>query len=485
MVKLNYFTRIVLTMVLFLGVAKVSAHDFEIDGIYYSFNDDGTTVSVASPGEGSEEYSGAVIIPSSVIFSEKTYSVVAIDAWAFFWCENLTSVVIPNSVTAIGDMAFYQCERLESIEIPNTVRTIGDSAFEGCYSLSTLEIPNSVTTIGDKAFYWCYGLNSISIGDSVTRIGDSAFFGCRNLTSVKIPNSVTLIEDGAFAQCINLESIIVGNNNTVYDSRDNCNAIIETSSNTLITGCNSTVIPNSVSSIAKWAFNGCVGLKSIEISNAITSIRKLAFMDCYNLETILVASGNKKYDSRDNCNAIIETSSNTLITGCKNTAIPNSVTSISECAFYGSSLLTSIVIPNSVTSIGYDAFFSCKSLMSLTSCNSTPPSVSSSNVFKGVPEDCMLYVPDGSIGAYSAAEGWSRFTNIRELPAGVEGVAVDDVMVRGENGVIRIEGADGAAVEVFNASGVCVFSGVATEIPVAQRGIYVVKVAGRATKIAL
>ena len=94
-------------------------------------------------------------------------------------------------------------------------------------------------------------------------------------------------------------------------------------------------------------------------------------------------------------------------------------------------------------------------------------------------------MPAGSVEAYRVAEGWSRFTNIKSLPAGVEGVDADAVTVRVENGVIRIDGAEGAAVEVYNAAGVCVYSGTAAEVPVPQRGIYVVKVAGRATKLAL
>ena len=132
-------------------------------------------------------------------------------------------------------------------------------------------------------------------------------------------------------------------------------------------------------------------------------------------------------------------------------------------------------------------YYDCNSLKSITSLNTTPPTVVYRYyyTFEDVPSDCVLYVPAESIEAYGADEEWSRFTDIRELPAGVEGVAADDVNVRSENGVILIEGAEGAAVEVFNASGVCIFSGVATEIPVPQRGLYVVKVAGRATKIAL
>ena len=161
---------------------------------------------------------------------------------------------------------------------------------------------------------------------SVTSIGEKAFFYCSDLTSITIPNSVTSIGNGAFRQCSSLTSIVVDEGNTHYDSRNNCNALIETSSNKLIAGCINTIIPNSVTSIEEWAFNGCSGLTSITIPNSVTSIGNNAFYCCYGLTSI---------------------------------TIPNSVTSIGDGAFYYCSGLTSITIPNSVTSIGDGAFYDC------------------------------------------------------------------------------------------------------------------------------
>ena len=217
---------------------------------------------------------------------------------------------------------------------------------------------------------------------NVTRIGYNAFYNCSGLTSITISSSVTSISAPVFSGCSGLTSIIVASGNTKYDSRENCNAIIKTESNTLIDGCKNTVIPNSVTSIGSGAFEGCTGLTSITIPNSVTSIGTSAFRDCsgltsitipssvkslvnltiYNcsgLASITVEEGNTKYDSRENCNAIIETASNRLIAGCKNTVIPNSVTSIKDDAFYGCSGLTSITIPNNVTSIGNSVFENC------------------------------------------------------------------------------------------------------------------------------
>ena len=327
----------------------------------------------------------------------------------------------------------------------------------------------TVTSIGGFAFDCCRGLTSITIPNSVTSIGDQAFRDCSGLTSITIPNSVTSIGYGAFAMCSGLTSIIVDGDNIYYDSRDNCNAIIETASNTLIAGFKTTVIPNSVTSIGDcafafsgltsitipnsvtsigdWAFDGCSGLTSITIPNSVTSIGENVFYRCSGLTSIIVNGDNNCYDSRDNCNAIIETASNTLIAGCKNTiisnsvtnigdrafdgcsgltsiTIPNSVTSIGDWAFDGCSGLTSITIPNSVTSIGDFAFFSCSGLTSVTIMNETPianmPS-GSLDAFYDVDKDHItLYVPAGSKATYKVDNYWRKFKHIKELFTGTQ-----------------------------------------------------------------
>ena len=195
---------------------------------------------------------------------------------------------------------------------------------------------------------------------SVTSIGEKAFSGCDYLTSITIPSSVTSIRDEAFYRCTGLESIVVDAGNTKYDSRENCNAIIETETNSLILGCNNTVIPNSVTSIGNYAFYKCSGLTSITIPNSVTSIGDYAFSDCSGLTSITIPNSVTRIGDY----AFSDCAGLTSIT------IPNSVTSIGYEAFYGCSGLTSITIPNSVTSIGGRAFQSCTSLTSITIPNS-------------------------------------------------------------------------------------------------------------------
>jgi len=312
-------------------------------------------------------------------------------------------------------------------------------------AMTTAEIGDCVTSIGKNnttnlyaPFYKCTSLTSITIPDSVTSIGNFAFADCSGLTSVTIGTGVTSIETDAFIGRSDLISMVVDAGNTVYDSRNNCNAIIETSTNKLIVGCKNTVIPNTVTMIGFFAFAYCSGLTGITIHDSVTSIGYTAFIGCSDLISMVVDAGNTVYDSRNNCNAIIETSTNKLIAGCKNTVIPNTVTMIGDNAFDDCSGLTGITIPDSVTSIGYAAFGLClgltgitipdsvtsigiaafqycRSLTSITINAITPPTLGS-GVFDNT-NNCPIYVPCNSLNAYKTASGWSEYADrIREIP---------------------------------------------------------------------
>ena len=430
-------------LVLSVGLAcggQVCAYDFKAEPpggvvIYYDIN--GKDVTVTS---GDKEYAGDVKIPSKVEHGGVAYD-----------------------VTAIGQDAFFKCENLKSIFIPECV-----------------------TSIGDRAFCGCNGLTALSFNEGLKSIGYYAFSDCNKLTSIRIPANITNIQYGAFAANSSLKEIVVDEKNKVYDSREGCNAIIETSTNTLIVGCQTTTIPNSVTalgrsaffycqalegitipesvvSIDNFAFYRCTKLASINIPGNVATIGPYAFEDCKNLATLSLNEGLKQigyrsffdcdklesvripasvmeiedeafgsgnamkeivvdekngiYDSREGCNAIIETSTNKLIEGCQTTRIPNSVTAIGYGAFSHCETLKSLVIPESVSSIGIHAFYSCNNLDTVVSMVKKPFSITS-DVFYSIGKTAKLYVPEGTKKAYTSLEGWnSRFAEIIVNPS--------------------------------------------------------------------
>lgn len=213
-----------------------------------------------------------------------------------------------------------------------------------------------VVSIGDKVFNNCTSLTSIIIPESVTSIGGYAFSGCIGLASITIPESVTNIGSGAFRLCSSLTSIIVESGNTIYDSRNNCNAIIKTATNTLVVGCKNTTIPESVTCISNYAFSGCSFLVSI--------------------------------------------------------TIPNGVTSIDDSAFYNCSSLTSITIGSDVTNIGNRAFYGCSSLTDVY-CHAEIVPSTDLYAFDGTPiSSATLHVLAGSVSAYKAKAPWKSFRRI-------------------------------------------------------------------------
>ena len=293
--KRSGLSRIIVAIVMMLiGWLPSLAHDFEVEGVFYKKTSD-NAVAVTYKGysySSYSEYAGDVVIPSSVDYNGATYSVTSIGDYAFYSCSSLTSIKIPNSVTSIGEYAFTDCSGLTSIVIPSGITVLKRSVFDTCYNLTSIEIPNGVTSIEKYAFSNCYALESVIIPNTVTSIGEAAFSVCRELTSIVIPNSVTSIGERAFGQCSKLASIVVNDGNTVFDSRDNCNAIIQTASNTLICGSTETVIPDSVIRIGDSAFTERTDITSIEIPNSVRSIGEYAFYYCDSLTKITCLATN-------------------------------------------------------------------------------------------------------------------------------------------------------------------------------------------------
>jgi hypothetical protein len=359
----------------------------------------------------------------------------------------LKNIIIPNSLVTISNYAFKNCSALESVTIGNGVTHIGSDAFRDCNALkkviiqdigawfgisfdsyyanplyyahhifgddekeiTEIVIPEGVTHLKDNTILNCTDLTSITIPNSVTFIGDWVFWGCDNLKSIKIPSRVTSIGYKAFQGCCAVEEIIVEQENHNYDSRNDCNAIINTNQNTLIIGCKNTVIPNTVTKIGNYAFYNCIGLKNITIPNNVTVIYDYAFAHCDSLINLMLPEIITLLGSAAfwNCSSLISIS------------IPNGVTNVASSTFDGCISLKNIIIPESVTKLDVDAFRGCTSLANVYSYAETPPSArfyqygSFVNAFEGsYIEYATLHVPESSIELYKTTTPWCDFGSI-------------------------------------------------------------------------
>ena len=404
-------------------------------------------------------------------------NITTIERDAFWGCKSITSIVLPNNLTILGGQAFRHCTSLVSITLPNKLQNIGNYAFANCSSLDAIHLeattplvladsttfvgtpsptcyipcgtlaayqasdwanyvsefvedgcidptwqilytstdgnivtPNATDVFGANIVSNIYenGVGTITFDAPITSIGEEAFQSCSSLTSITIPNSVTSIGNLAFRGCLCLSSI---------------------------------TIPNSVTNIESHAFRECSSLKSITIPSSVTGIGKGAFEGAFEnycgLVSITVDSDNRIYDSRENCNAIIETATNTLVVGCQNTIIPNSVTIIGERAFRGSTF-TSITIPSNVTSIEYLAFFECDSLDAIYMEAIIPPTLG--NQVFNYEASFSMHIPCGTLDAYQSSD-WAQYVSefVEEGCAPIQ-MCGDDLYWEYADGVLTITG---------------------------------------------
>lgn len=555
-------TRILIYSVIAIVLFPFSAMAFEKDGLLYEIDANGNAIVTSTKTKDIDFCE----IKSPVNYDGKDYSVTSIGKNAFYDCGNLSTVILPNTVVSIGEWAFYGCDKMESIRMSNTLKEIGNYAFSMCSELSTINLPPSLTTIGRSAFS-SSGLEEICIPESVTSIGSNAFSGCENLVSIQSNNST-------FVSPNNCNAIIQGNKLLLgCKYTNNIPDYVTSVGDNAFSGCSELrdidFLPNSITTIGEWAFYGCdklssaklpenlkrieayafslcsnlknidlpetltnigrscfssSGLTEVVIKKNVISIGESAFASCNSLNNIKVDEENTKYDSRENCKAIIQKNTGILIVGCNETIIPSGVREIGSNAFCGSSI-ESVVIPNSVTTIGEWAFASCGKLKkvclsdnlkyidkyafsmcsrldsisfpasvqdigdnSFSSCkrllkieaHMSNPQTINDNVFEQtVYNNAELIVPLGSLANYKSASGWQKFVNIGECDyTGIVSPIIAGLRIYSSNGVLYIESVTGGNCGIYAVSGqlmrtVALKQGVNT-VEGLSKGIYIV-----------
>lgn len=291
--------------------------------------------------------------------------------------SDIQHAVVGNCAKVIDNGAFSGRTRLQTCELHNNILRIGASAFTGCYRLHSITIPSGISGIYDSTFKGCSGMTSVTFPDSLQEIGQNSFSGCSSLQELHIPSGLTTIASDAFRLCTGLTSITVDEGNTKYDSRFNCNAVIQPSTETddiyLFMGCQNTIIPGNVKIIDPYAFYRCGGNTYwITIPNSVTNIGDYAFY----------------YSSFGGSKTI-------------------NASTIGFYAFYNCASLTSILLGSNVSNIGSHAFYGGLNLTSITIEATTPPTIGSS-VFDNT-NNCPIYVPCESVDAYKSA--WPQYAD--------------------------------------------------------------------------
>ena len=387
-----------LSLVLFFGalptgIFKTSVKAAEGKEEYYFYSVSGGEATITDVAE---SISGDIIIPSTL----GGFPVTAIGYDAFRNCTALKSVFIPGSVESIGSYAFASAG-LVSITLPDSLEYIESAVFRSCTALKSIDIPENVTSIGSYAFYNCTALSNVSLPQGVTSIENSAF-ACSGIAEITIPDSLITVGSNAFSNCesltkvyhycsIGIDDIIIGGGNDKltgvswegihnFDANNICTRCEEQKLNeweytvsngeATIIGIKSApsgnvVFPSTidgfnVTAIGSRALTDCSNVLSFTFPESITYISSYAFNKCTSIESVTVAEGNKSYYSKDNC--VIETATNTLILGCKNSIIPSDIKSIGACAFSYCTVLEKVELPEGIESIGAHAFTFCTAL---------------------------------------------------------------------------------------------------------------------------
>ena len=496
-----------LLLLMVFGVLGLNAQTFTYGDLNYEVNYGGTSVTVLDHVDGTDA-TGTLTIPDHVVYNGNTYAVTIIDGYAFSYCRGLEgALVLPNTLEEIGDDAFVYCGFTGVVNIPALVEWIGYTPFYGCdgiegfvvdpanedydsrdncnavissysnelkFGCKNSTIPNGVESIAEDAFSHIGGLTSITIPSTVTEIGGWSFW-FTGLTSITIPNAVTYIGTNPFGGCTELEEIVVEDGNPVFDSRNGCNAIIRTSTNELLAGCQNTVIPDDVTRIGNYAFYYCSTLTGeLVIPEQITSIGHYAYEKCTGLTGSLVIPNTVVYLGESafaNCTGFDGTltlSENLTYIGgwtfeeCAgftgSLVIPDLVTEIGSSAFEGCHGFDGkLTLPKGLNYVGSFAFASCSGFTEAVVWAETPPAL---DMYPFGGFGCTtLMVPCGCVSVYENSDWSEQFTNIVEDCTAVSENGDNSISVypNPTHGMVRIEAEGINNICIFNLLGEKVF----------------------------
>ena len=406
-----------------------SAYDAEIDGIYYNFSGDNATVTYYDSNSNSNAYSGAVVIPESVTYNGKTYSVTSIGQYAFYKCWSLTSVTIPNSVTSIGYQAFCSCSSLTSVTIGKYVTHITAEAFSG-------------TNI--KKVIWLMNTPPAGYGNLIGKINyvpSNNFSGLSNVKVYPLFNSMFEINGVKYVP-VNPAERTCDAIDCVYD--ETCKNL-NISSSVIYQGITlnvqnvmpylaygneniETVSIDIEGNIPDYAFSNCSGIKSVAFGEKVTGISTYAFYGCKALEAIEIPDyvkltiGSNAFQNCTSVKSIVISNDCTQIgdyafSGCtsmESAVIGNGCTQLGKYAFSNCQSLKSFNIGTQMQAIGQEAFYGCSAIEQIISKAQTPPTCGTQALDDINKWTCMLYVPKGSLAAYQDADQWKGFFFIQE-----------------------------------------------------------------------
>lgn len=433
------------TGLIMLGLAAcapaMQAYDFSVGGIYYNYTGDrkGAVVTWASLTEPS--YSGKITIPAEVTFRMETLKVKQIDSYAFFNCQGITSVTLPEGITAIGDQAFSHCYAMTSVNLPQTLTRIGDYAFEFCEDMTSITLPKSLTSLGYSVFQECRGLQEIAVDEE---------------------NPFYKSEDGILYLRFQDQAVLVQ-----YPASKPAGEF---------------TVPDDIQEITDYAFTPSLYLKKITIGPNVTKVIGGTFCECTAMQEFEIADDNAVMSAVDG--VLFNKDATTLIQyplgrADEAYAVPEGTQHLAALSM-SNSRLKSVDLPATLTSVGDYALAGSAQLTSVTSRATVPPATGTMAFDNSLLASAVLFVNEDDIPAYSTAAGWSGFSRIRAIGSSALNTVTSATGVSVSGLTVTADG----AIRVYDTTGRLVTSGQDTAT-LPGKGLYIVQANGSTVKLSL